>query len=110
MFDSTSKAIFSGIMGAFLKDGIDINKIDWETETMYITVPSQSYTYEFSINNGGAIVSPETCARRIKETFHEMGIFQNGKVKYRVKDIYWTKEMGEKNFKENINKYLDMMR
>lgn len=110
MFDGTGKAIFSGIMGAFLKDGIDINKIDWATETMYITVPKLSYSYEISIRDGGAIISPETCASQIKKKFHEMGIFKNGNVKYRVKDIYWTKEMGEKNFNENIDKYLDMMR
>ncbi len=110
MFDSTGKAIFSGIIGSFLQDGIDINKIDWETETMYITLPAQSYRYDICKNNETILTSPENYAKRIKETFHEMGIFQNGKVKYRVKDIYWTKEMGEKNFKENINKYLDMMR
>ena len=110
MFDSMGKAMFLGMIGAFLQDGIEINNINWETQTMYITVPKQSYTYEFSIRNGGAITSPESFASQIKKKFNELGIFKNGKVKYRVKDIYWTKEMGEKNYNENISKYLDMMR
>lgn len=99
------KEMALGIIGAFLQMGLNIDKIDWETETLYITIPERSYDYEFSAKNGGAVVSPEALARRIKETSNEMGIFKNGKVKYRTKDIYWTKEMGEENYKNNIDDY-----
>lgn len=98
------KSIVQGMMGAYLMDGIDIHKIDWNTHTLYISLPKQSDSY-----GKGKIQCAEDYAKRIKEMWIEMGIFpETCSVKYKIKDINWTKEMGDKNYNDNINKVLDL--
>lgn len=53
------KEMVLGIIGAFLRMGLDVDKIDWATETMYIAIPERSYDYEFSAKNGGLLYLPK---------------------------------------------------
>lgn len=103
---SFGRNILMGMMGAYLKEGLDIDKLDLDNHVLYITVPKSSDTYD----GPGAITSPETFAKRIKETWIEMGIFpkDKGKVFYKIKDVHWTVEMGEENYKKNKDKVLNL--
>ena len=102
---SLGKNIVQGMMGAYLMDGIDIDKIDWDKHILYITLPKKSYSYERSEK----IKCAEDYAKRIKEMWIEIGIFpKDCVVKYKIKDIIWTKEMGDKNYEENKNKILNL--
>ena len=99
------KSILQGITGAFLLDGIEVNKLDVDNQVLYLTIPERSYTYEESEK----IKCASDYAKRIKETWIEMGIFSRDcTVKYKTKDIYWTKEMGEKNYEENMHRVLNI--
>ena len=101
----SGKNILQGMMGAYLMEGIDVDKIDWDNHILYITLPKQSYSYEIS----ETIKSASDYAKRIKEVWIEMGIFpKDCIVKYRVKNIIWTKQMGEENFKTNKDKILSL--
>lgn len=100
---SLTKAIYQGMIGSMLETGVSIDKLDTDKQILCITLPQHSYFYEMS----SAIKCAEDYARRIKETWIEMGIFSEGcKVLYKTKDINWTKEMGKENFNNNIDKVL----
>ena len=102
---SLGKNIVQGMMGAYLMDGINVDKIDWDQHILYITLPKQSYSYGISEK----IQCAKDYAKRIKETWIEMGVFpEDCVVKYRIKDIIWTKEMGDKNYKVNKDKILNL--
>lgn len=93
--------IFQGIIGSFLMNGIEIDKIDTDNHILYITLPKESYSYEL----GGKIKCAEDHVKGIKKMLIEFGaLSKDFSVKYKTKNIYWTKEMGDKNYKENINK------
>lgn len=101
---SLGKSVVQGMMGAYLKDGIDIIKIDWDKHILYISLPKQSESY-----GKGKIQCAEDYAKRIKETWIQMGIFpETCSVKYKLKDINWTNELGYKNYNDNINRVLDL--
>ena len=101
---SLGKNILQGMMGAYLMEGVDVDKIDLDNHVLYITLPKDSYSYGM-----GKIQNAKDFAKRIKETWVEMGIFPDDcVVKYKTKDIYWTKEMGDRNYNNNKNKVLDM--
>lgn len=103
---SLGKSIVQGMMGAYLMEGVDVLKIDWDNHILYLSIPKHSYTYE---KPDGKIHSAEDFAKRIKETWIEMGVFpETCSVKYKVKDVKWTKEMGDKNYNDNLNKVLDL--
>lgn len=103
---SLGKNIFMGIMINFLQLGVDIDDIDLDNHILYITIPKESYAYENEANK--AYHDADTYAKRIKEVWIEMGIFPSDcSVKYKTKDIYWTKEMGNRNYKENIERIYD---
>ena len=100
------KSIVQGMMGAYLMEGVDVLKIDWDNHVLYLAIPKHSYTYD---KPGGKIHGAEDFAKRIKETWIEMGVFpETCSVKYKIKDINWTKEMGDKNYNDNLNKVLDL--
>lgn len=100
---SIGKEVTEGMMGAFLMDGVEIQRIDFDNNVLYILIPRDSYSY-----GRGEIKCAEDYAKNIKRVFIELGIFDiNCSVRYKVKDIYWTKEMGDKNFNENIGKVLE---
>lgn len=101
---SLGKSILQGMMGAFLMAGMEVDKIDLDNHILYISLPKQSYSY-----NSDKIKCAEDYAKRIKETWIELGIFPSEcSVKYKVKDINWTKEMGNKNFNDNIDKVINL--
>ena len=100
------KSIVQGMMGAYLMEGVDVLKIDWDNHILYLTIPKHSYIYD---KPEGKIHSAEDFAKRIKDTWIEMGIFpKTCSIKYKIKDINWTKEMGDKNYNDNLNKVLDL--
>lgn len=102
---SMGKEVVEGLMGAFLMEGVEIQKIDFDNSILYILLPRDSYSY-----GRGEIKCAEDYAKNIKRVFIELGIFDtNGSIRYKVKDIYWTKEMGDKNFNENIGKVLEVV-
>ena len=87
-----------GLMGMFLQDGVEVTNFDIETETIYLSIPAQSYRY--SDNN--KITNALEYAKQIKKTLIELEVFSpNMNLKYIVRDIFWTKEMGERNYNEN---------
>lgn len=100
------KAVIVGQLGAFLLDGVDINKIDLKNQCLYLTLPKEgSYAYEMS----DLVATPEKYAKRIKEVWIELGIFKGDcSVKYKVKDEIWTKEMGDANFEKNKDHMMTM--
>ena len=102
---SLGKSILQGIIGSFLLEGIEVNKLDVDNQILYLTIPERSYSY----GRSEKIKCAADYVKRIKETWIEMGIFsQNCTVKYKTKDIYWTKEMGEKNYEENKHHVMDL--
>ncbi len=102
---SLGKSILQGMMGVFLMEGIEVHKIDLDKHILYISLPKQSYSY-----NSEKIKCAEDYAKRIKEMLVEMGIFlPDCSVKYKIKDINWTREMGDKNFNDNIDKVVNLI-
>ena len=107
---SRGEAIYIGMMGCFLQQGLVINKLDIDKQQLYITIPDKSYVYDEAIANASRLQSAEDFAKRVKEIFIEMGIFKDTcTVKYRTINGYWTKEDGTKNYNENIHKYTSLM-
>lgn len=94
---SLGKSIGIGMVGALLQMGVDVDRVDWERQTLYITVPKDCDEY----HGFGAIKSPETLASNIKRMMRELGVMKKCVCKYRVKDVYWTHEMGRINLENN---------
>lgn len=85
------KSVTKAMMSFYIKEGVEIHMIDWNSHILYISVPKYSDSYV------GNIKTADDFAKRIKETWIESGIFpRDCKVKYKIKDIEWNKEMGEK--------------
>jgi hypothetical protein len=103
-FGRYGRAASIGMLGAFLKMGVNILKVDFNNQTIYISVPRDNYEYY----TDGEIKSPETLAKGVKRLLIMLNVFDNNcKVKYKIRDEEWTKEMGEENYKKNLNKMLD---
>lgn len=102
------KNIFIGMMGSFLEAGIDIVHLDLDKQILLLDIPKDSWDY--TQQTPANIHNAESYARRIKEMWIEMGIFQSGcTVKYKEKDVFWTKEMGHENYEKNKNRLLEMI-
>lgn len=107
---SFGKNVMMGMMGAFLKMGVSIDHLDLDKEIMKITLPKDSYEYHKCISKGRGPTNPEELAKRIKESFIELGIVSsNFKVLYKVIDIAWTEEDGEDAFNKNKNKIYEFV-
>ena len=39
------KSILQGIIGSFLLEGIEVNKLDIDNQILYLTIPERSYSY-----------------------------------------------------------------
>ena len=77
--------------------GVEVNKIDMDSQILYLTLPERSEEY-----NTKNIKCAADYEKSIKETWIGFGIFSSDcTVKYKTKDIYWTREMGEKNYNDN---------
>ncbi len=101
---SLGKNILRGIIGAFLMDGVEVKRLDTEKQILYLVLPERSYAY-----NTDTIKCAQDYAKRVKETWIKSGIFtRNCTVKYKTKDIHWTREMGDKNFRDNENCILNL--
>lgn len=101
---SLGKSIGIGMVGVLLQMGVDVNKVDWDRQTLYITVPKDCDEY----HSVGAIKSPEILARSIKRMMEELGVMNKCICKYRVKDVYWTHEMGRVNFENNKDSLMSL--
>jgi hypothetical protein len=69
------------------KIGINIKKNDSQKDTIYLEMPKYSYGYEID----GKSCSVDEYAKYIQETAKMALGFS--KVKYKVKNVNWTKEM-----------------
>lgn len=85
-------SMLPGLLGTLAASGVDVTAIDTVNEVLEIAIPKDSYNWK---NDG--IKGPEDYARRIKDTFCKLGIFNKDCiVNFTIKDIYWTKEMENK--------------
>lgn len=101
-----AKIMVQGIIGAYLMEGVQVIKIDHEKHVLYISLPERSESY----GKSESIQTAEDFAKRIKKCWIEMGIFpEECSVKYKTRDEYWTKEMGDKNYHDNIDKVLNLI-
>ena len=98
--------IYIGMFGMFLQDGIFIENLDEVQNIVYISLPEDSYAYHI-----GDSATPEELAKNIKEKLFKeiLGVNVRLKMKIRKKE-YWTKEMGEKNYQENIGRVLNLFK
>lgn len=94
-----SRSIVQGMMGAYYLMGVDIIKFDDDNSTLYISLPKESHEY---MSNPNQIFTVHTFANRIKQTLSEM-TKKEIKIKYKIRDEYWTKEMGEANYQKHKN-------
>ena len=79
---------FRALLGTFLKHGICVERVNVGENTIYISLPKNSY-----IHGQGCI----------KKLLINIGILpSDGKVKYRGTNVCWTKETGNENFINNI--------
>lgn len=94
------RSMLTGMLGTFYQDGIEITHLDMETETICLSLPKYSFAYSDNSKRTNAM----EYAKRIKEIFIEMKIFSpNCHVKYIERDVYWTKEMGIKNYRDHMD-------
>lgn len=95
------------MIGAFLLEGMIIDKIDFDNEILYIQIPKESYSY---LKPDSKIKCADDFAKRIKTVWIELGIFSDkGKVKYKERNIKWTEELGNENYNKNIGYILKMI-
>lgn len=105
---SLGRSVAVGMLGAFLTMGVEIESIDMDNYVLTISVPKDSYEYHKETNK--AYKDPESLAKRLKTIFIDMGIFpKECTVRYRVKDVIWTKEMGENNYNQHFHKISSLM-
>lgn len=106
---SLGKSILMGIIGEMYKSGVEVDVLDISNpvqQKLYVTVPNESYTY----NEGKVIYDAKSYVTRIKETWMEMGILkQNAIVKYKTRNVTWTKEIGETNYNNHRDDILDLI-
>ena len=104
---TTEQLMVNGIIYSFLESGVVLDHMDKLTNTVYISLPENSFFYDESRNSNAPtpIVNVEVYARRIKETLIELKLVPADlKLKYKTYPGYWTKEMGEMNQKKYTEK------
>lgn len=106
---SLGQGVIQGMLGMFYMNGIEIENLDMDNHILTLVIPKDSY--DFHRSEKQPYHDPESFAKRMKRVFIEMGVFpENCKVRYRVKDIVWTKEMGERNYQEHKEELLSIGR
>lgn len=89
---------FRALLGTFLKHGICVERVNVGENTIYISLPKNSY-----VHGQGCIKNIDDQAKIIKKLLINIGILpSDGKVKYRGANVCWTKETGNENFINNI--------
>lgn len=99
-----SLSIGIGVMGMFLKDGVDIIKFDESCQILYISIPQDSYAYHLHTNS--TIYDATTYAKSIKKMLIELLDMPLLRLKYTIREGYWTKEQGEINFNKHIHEFI----
>ena len=98
-----SKIIGQAMMGVFLQDGVIIDRIDEQTQTIYISIPEDSYAYhDFHTDT---ITDAESYAKAKKQALADLLKMPELKLQYKTYSGYWTKEQGKKNFQEHFKDY-----
>lgn len=92
---------FNTIMQSILLHGVDLDNVDWAEGIVYLAIPKNGYMYESKEPN--ALKSPEQLASRIKDMMIKAG-FTNTKVRFRIKDIYFSKSEKDEYYNQNREK------
>lgn len=113
---TAEELMVKGIIYSFLENGVVLDHRDRLTNTVYLSLPENSFWYDKNKNSNAPIriVNAEVYARRIKETLIELKLVpEDLKLKYKTYPGYWTKEMGEMNkekyMKKNSINFFDFM-
>lgn len=92
------------IISVFLQDGIIVDRFDEKEQAIWLSIPEDSFAYhDFHTDR---IRDAESYIKVKKEKFIEMLKMPNLKLYYRTRKGFWTKEQGQKNYREHINDYL----
>lgn len=92
---------FNTIMQSILLHGVDLDSVDWAAGTIYLAIPKAGYMYEGKEEN--SLKTPEQLASRIKDMMIKAG-FTNIKVRFRIKDIYFSKSESDDYYNQNRDK------
>ena len=94
----------SGMMGVFLQDGVIVDKFDEQSKTIYLSVPEDSFAYhDFHTDT---IIDAESYAKAKKKALADLLRMPDLKLQYKTYSGYWTKEQGDKNYREHIQEFL----
>ena len=84
------------IMAGIVSMGITIDKIDESTNTIYFSIPKESYDYDDK-----NIKNADDLAKSIKEKFIDKGYFgKSVNMQYRISNVKWTKEKCDQALKK----------
>lgn len=87
------------------RDGVIIDKYDNDNNVIFLSIPKHSYLYEMK---SGEINDAESFIKRIEYTINDIFNIEDIKIKYKTRDIYWTKEMGDKVLEKNKDRIVSM--
>ena len=107
MIDKNKEFALIGFVGMLLQAGVKYDDYNETTQTLYISVPKESHAYhELSIN-----WTADEYVKNIKERMIDFGLLLDTiKVKYKIHDVVWTKEMGDENYSSNMKRVLQIIR
>lgn len=102
-----ARNIVIGMAAAMAMSGVDIS-INQENKIVYLTIPNKSYEYELP---NSVVKSSQDYAKSLKDKLLQLGFMDNTwRVKYKEKDIYWTKEMGDINYRAKYPSIMNMIK
>lgn len=84
--------MIKGLMGAFLRSGVKVHRLDLKKYQLYINLPDKSYVYDEDpyLTNG------EDYAKRIKDLLIQWHLFpETGQVKFKIRPTMWSKSDGK---------------
>ena len=107
----TGLTFIQGVSGAFAFSGVDTKRVELTQEAkikrLFIDIPRDSYDWHFE---GGSVHSASEYAKSTKDKLKSLGLMDvNGELRYKVKDIFWTKEMSETIGKQNRDVLYNMV-
>lgn len=104
---SLGKDLGIGFIGMLLQDGVEIVKFIEQPCELYLKVPEDSWAYHRREDNDALIRDANSYVKRIKEMLIETYKLPTDlRVFYNTYSSYYTREMGEANFKQHIAEYL----
>lgn len=96
---------------AFAFSGVDTKRVELTQEAkikrLFIDIPRDSYDWHFE---GGSVHSAKEYAKSTKDKLKSLGLMDaDGELRYKVKDVFWTKEMYETIGKQNRDVLYNMV-